>query len=640
MTMKKIFVTTVTALALLCAPQQAEAQGFFKKLKDKAQQAVSNVTNKMTSGSEEEEEADSEIEESKTSNSHDAEYSDNKTVLDVNKKATQLQREKNHVGSWNTDLVTPSATKFPVPLMNELPAIPSAAEIADPTESAQATYYQAIQKVALRAEMLSEDLTCNKEQQALFEKQNKEWMMKAFNLNEREYGIFAGEINASEAEQKKVINKVLGYDPENLMAAFEGLDNFSEEDSEKMKNEMLDNTNDAIMKVYKKYPTELKKYLNKTPAEMNSFMQKSIALAKAGKEKEAESLGQKMEAETKAFQKTLSPADQKAAAAFEKKLQGEVQPAMMEAFRKANPMGDIMSDIQEGQKKMAKFNALKQKRDDYYQAISNAIPDESFDNGKDYNFAAADRKKVEALRDKIFATNDPEVYNPLYVQANEIIKTYRLRAAKAWRAEVEKRFNTIKSSLPGIIKLNRQAIEDQIIPECMLYRVPLNMVLTACETLEDAYSSVPTEYPELYQSEEVRRINLNPDEWLWWPEFYVISSVAEVLEGKTIFKYTPNGGVFQFNAGKWVSAAGIEKNTKALNNQTKAPSQKWKSSDGKRTVTYVEEGGYFLLPEGDMITPCAIEQQGNNLIWADIVENRDENGQVVSLSIIKCTYKL
>lgn len=637
--MKKILVAIVVALTLLCVPQQAEAQGFFKKLKDKAQQAVSNVTNKMTSTSEEED-ADEEVAKPEVSKSHDAEYSDTNTILDVNKKANQLQRQKNHVGSWNTDLVTPSATKFPVPLMNELPAIPSAAEIADPTESAQAAYYQAIQKVALRADMLSEDLTCNKEQQALFEKQNKEWMMKAFNLNEREYGIFIGDITASEAEQKKVVNKVLGYDPENLMAAFDGMGDFSEADSEKMQNEMLDNTNDAVMKVYKKYPTELKKYFNKTPAEMNCFMQKSIALAKAGKEKESDALTQKMVAETKAFQKTLSPADQKAAAAFEKKLQGEVQPAMMEAFRKANPMGDVMAGIQEGQKNMAKYTAMKQKRDDYMRAISEAIPDGSFDKGKDYQFAAADRKKVEDLKAKIFVTDDPKDYNPLYIQANDIIKTYRLRAAKVWRAEVEKRYNTIKSSLPGIIKLNRQAIEDQIIPECMLYRVPLNMVLAACETLEDAYSSVPTDYPELYLSEEVRRIKLNKDEWLWWPEFYVITSVDEVLQGKTIFKYTPEGGVYQFNAGKWVSAAGIEKNAKELSGQSKAPSQKWTSSDGKRTVTYVEEGGYFLLPEGDMITPCAIEQQGNNLVWADVVENRDEEGNVVSLSVIKCTYKL
>ncbi len=636
---------------LLAVPQPTNAQAFLNKVKEKAQQAAQQAANKMgeamgvpaSSNSSSSSNGASDNRASvQTNDTHDAMVSEESTPLSVSKKANQLQREANHVGNWDDALVTPSEAKFPVPLINELPAVPSAAEIANPTEAAQKAYYMAIQKVALKAQMLSNDETCDKAQQELFEKQLKTKMMKIYGLTEREYAIYVGDIQGTEKEQQEVVAKTLGFNPENLVEAFADIENMSEAEQQayakEQANKMMSGSADAIDKVYQKYAVEIKKYSNMTAEEASKNMHQIMNLAMAGKEKESEAIGSKMEKDMMAYRKTLSAEDQKKAKEFDNKIQKEIQEAMKTASRSASPLGNMMAAMEENAKKQQQLQEFINKQKEYQEALGKAIPDAAIDNQKDYQFAAAERKKVEDLRAKIMANDDPAVYNPLYAQANEIIHTYRTRAAQAWRADVEKRFNAIKSSLPGIIKLNRQAIADKIIPECMLYRAPLNMVLSACETLENAYSEMPADYPVLYQAEVVRQVKLAEGEQMWWPEFYVAETVSNILAGKTIFK-SSKGQVYQFNAGKWVNATNIKTNTKTLAGETKAKSQKWTSSDGKRTVTYVEEGGYFLLPEGDIIQPRAIEKQGNNLVWAEIVEEEDNNGNSV-IKIIKYSYKL
>lgn len=656
--MKKILVLALAVVAMLAVPQQSEAQAFLNKMKEKAQQAqqaASGMANKMMEGtkvgdvlksakSAAERQEDNSYESGKSygGDSHAAETSDEVSVLNTSKKANELQRQTNHVGNWDDALVTPSTAKFPVPLMNELPAVPSVEEIANPTEAAQKEFYMAIQKVALRAQALSEDETCDKAQEDLFFSQYKEKTMKIYGLNEREYGIYIGEIEASEEEQKRVVNKVLGFDVENVMAAFDDVANMSDAEREKkaaeMQGQMTNSMVKGVLDVCNKYPTELKKYFNMTPEDMAFMMSQSMGAAQSGNEKAAEAMSKTYETKVREHQKTLSAADQKAAKEFEAKFQTEVQAATRESFRSASPLGNMMANVMDSQKRREEANSILKKREEYEKAISSAIPDAAFDGHKDFQFAASERKKVENLKAQIFATDDPNVYNPLYLQAIDIIKSYRVRAARVWHGDVERRLNNIKSSLPGIIKTNRQAIADEIIPECMLYRAPLNMVLQACETLEDAYTEVPVEYPALYQAEVVRQVKISSDEQVWWPEFYVAQTVSNILSGKTIFK-SSNGTVYQFNAGKWVNAENLKTNAKAIQGETKAKSQKWTSSDGKRTVTYVEEGGYFLLPEGDIIEPRAIEKQGNNLVWAEIIEDEDDKGNTV-IKIVKCTYKL
>lgn len=643
--MKKIYILAVAAIALLAAPQQANAQAFLNKMKEKAQQAAEKAAGKMLEGTKMGEliaPASTPATSAEADDSHDAD--EETSVFDTNRKATKLQRQTVHVGNWDDALVTPSTAKFPIPLMNELPAIPAASELANPTEAGQKAYYMAIQKVSLRAQALSDDETCSQEDTELFFNQYKQKMMKAYGLTEREFAIYAGEVECSEEEAAKVMQKVLGFDPEALMAAFGDIDNMSDAEREAqakaLAGDMLGSSTNAAAKVFSKYPNEIKKYTGKTAAETSQLMQQTTQLAMQGKEKEADALSKKFESEVKAYQKTLSAADQKEAKAFEAKMQKELQEAMQSAARNASPLGGLMAGMQEAQKKAAEVEELKKKQDNYYEALAKVFTAASCDGSSDIAFAEADRKKVEALKAQIMATDDPKVYNPLYAQANEIISSYRLRAAQSWRADVEKRFNSIKNSMADIIKLNRQAIEDKIIPECMLYRAPLNMVIMTCETLESAYTEVPNNYPVLYQEEVVRQVPLKEGEYLMWPEFFVSNSLDNVLAGKTLFKHTADGHNYQFNAGKWVNVDNVKPTDKTLAGEQKATSMKWTSSDNKRTVTFVEEGAYFLLPEGDAIEPNAIEKRGNNLVWAEIRQITDQQGNTTAIQVVKCTYKL
>ena len=257
-------------------------------------------------------------------------------------------------------------------------------------------------------------------------------------------------------------------------------------------------------------------------------------------------------------------------------------------------------------------------------------------------FSNADRKKLLALKEQIYATDDPAVYNPLYIQAQELIKSYRVRAAKVWAADVQKRFDKMKENLSELIKINRKAVADEIIPECALWRVPLNAVITAGNILEEAYSEFPCEYPPMYNEEVVRELPLSkvPGSYgsAWFPEFSVFGAAHfdEIAAGKYVFA-SSDEGVFQFNGGVWTKLS--DERLKELNEMKRgaaAAGNSWTSRDGKRTVTFNGEGGYIALPEGDEIfQPHAWKAYPDKIQW--IYATTTEDGKY---QLILCTYKL
>ncbi|MCQ2148585.1 MAG: hypothetical protein MJZ16_13895 [Bacteroidales bacterium] len=148
----------MTALMLAFAPE-ANAQGFLGKLKDKAASAVADKfmgkKNKKSA-----EKTDREIESEDDEDSYNASQQD--VMSQVMTPEQQLQRRRTSTFSWN-EKVTPSTTSSPLSLMAEFPAVPSAKELANPTEEAMVAFYTAIKKVTLRAEELNLDTTCEDE---------------------------------------------------------------------------------------------------------------------------------------------------------------------------------------------------------------------------------------------------------------------------------------------------------------------------------------------------------------------------------------------------------------------------------------------------------------------------------------------
>ena len=335
--------------------------------------------------------------------------------------------------------------------------------------------------------------------------------------------------------------------------------------------------------------------------------------------------------------KTLDAATQKEAKIFQSTLQKELMQAQMNSVPGAGLGLQISQNMASMQNKLSPLVERQQKLAKYTEAVAAAWPKDTWSDA-DARFSESDRKKIETVKSQIYATSDADKYNPLYLQAMELIKTYRERAAKVWAADVQKRYSKIKDGMGDIIKIQRQAVADEVIPECALYRVPLNLVIEAGDILAEAYSEFPCNYPVMYSEEVVREVKLQEGEAAWWPEFFVADQLDDVLAGKVIFK-EKDGKIYQFNKGQWSQVP--EDYGKDMVAKTSSPkSASFKSSDDKREVIFNADGGFLQFPEGDIVYPAVWEKRGNEIIWAENETVYDNNGNAANFRIVKCTYKL
>lgn len=640
----------LAALALMCG--QAQAQNFLSKLKEKASEAIGNVAGFGGIGGIGGIGGDESAAESMVPND------DPNSVQAVSGERALPARRASTFG-WDGP-VTPSEAKFPIPLMNEFPKVPSAASLVNPVESEQIAYYKAIKAVTLRAEELNADTTCEDTETKMWREKANQGLKDAFGLTDEEIAMLNRD-DLSEADQKRLEDKiskaVLGdMDPSALEKDAAKYENMSEKDIEKMMTEKTLKTNFAI---YDRHAAEIKKYMGVSTQELKDAAREQV---ESGETSKASPKNVALQNKVKAFQKAEAAKDpkfKKEADAFEKKMQGEMRDAAMKQSREMmGGMGNMMDIMQNTQAKMAPFMEMEQKLYKYTQDVQECLlggdPTKiAMQQDADAAFSAAERKKVLAIKKKIYETKDASVYNPLYLEALNLIMSYRERAAKAWAADVQKRFDALKGNLSKLIKINRQAIADGLIPECALWRAPLNMVISAGDVLADAYSEFPSDYPKMYKEEVVRTIPLSSvpgykpggkgaydhEVDVWWPEFVVSKDYESVVSGRCA--YAAGGGwIFQWNGASWDKLS--DEKIKALNDQKKTapvPAQSWTSSDGKRTVYYNAEGGFLQMPEGDQVFPDAFQRNGNELNWVHMATEDTGDGNF-NLLIVKCTYKL
>ena len=623
--MKRIAVL-VAAISLLCAP--AQAQGILGRIAGAAGKAVGNVVGNAVG---------------KTVNEKVNEKV-GEMVPDELKELGEMGKDFNPVTGeqafpprrystfgWD-GVVTPSTAQFPVPLMNEFPAVPSAADLVNPVEEKQIAYYQAIKRVTLRAEELNADTTCDDETTLAWREKINSELKNILGLTDADLALMEKE-ELTDAENEylsgKIAKALLGDDVD-MEALAKEAEAAQGKDANAIVADTFTKTELAVFAVYDAHAAELKKYTDFTAQEYKDAYHLNMKDEKAGAARNKE-----MEAHWKQFQKSKDAAFQKEAAAFQKNISSELMKASLGATgtgRLAQGTLNVMSKAQpllDFQKKLVK----------YYKDINEALP--KLKPAADMAFSAAERQKVLDLKKRIYATEDASVYNPLYLEALELIRTYRERAAKAWVADVQKRYDTVKGAVANVTKINRQAIADELLPECALYRLPLNMVIDAGDILAEAYSEFPSNYPKMYNEEVLREIKLQ-DGWMpWWPEFSVLGDAgfADLQAGRYIFASDRNGTVYQFNNGSWspLSAARV----KELNDMKKTATpagQSWTSQDGKREVIFNAEGGYFQMPEGDLAYPDAWKFDGNKLQWIVVDTEGDANGGY-TYKLIRCTYK-
>ena len=481
--MKKV----VIALALVCfAAAPASAQAFLNKLKDKASEAMGNVASGalseriggalggMLPGGQ------------AAQNSS----SDDSNGISLGSGEQMLPSRRASSFGWDGP-VTPSVAKFPVPLMNEFPPVPSAAELANPTEENQIAYYKAIKAVTLRAEELNADTTCEDEEAIMWRKKSNQMLKDMFGLTDEEIAMLDRD-DLSEAEQQRIQDKIskamLGdmdvNSIENMASGYEGK---SEDEIVAM---MAERNAAALDEVYDRNAADIRKYMGVSPAELKAASRAQMKSMGNSSCPEMDALNRKVQAYQKQ-QAAVNPSFKKEASAFENKMRAETMQANKQASGLSS-MGNMMGQMAKMQEKASAITAMEQKMSAYLTKSQQliAVPDE----GADAQFSAADRKKVLALKEQIYASSDPSVYNPLYLQALQIIRSYRERAAAVWAADVQKRFNQMKANMTELIKLNRQAVADELIPECALWRIPLNLVISAGDVLAEAYSEFPCDY--------------------------------------------------------------------------------------------------------------------------------------------------
>lgn len=624
--MKKFYV--IAAVMMLAAAPAADAQGMLGKLKEKATSAVSGaITDKI---SEKISEKVGDVIGKKTGLDINSLGDQDGSGLEISTGRETLQPKRSSSFGWSGK-ITPSSAEFPIPLMKEFPAVPSAAKLANPTEEDQIAYYKAIKAVTMRAEELNADTTCE-------DNFTEEWRKKAEQTVMDAFGITAEEMRAmdngtltpaqEEALKERIAAKLFGgADLSQLEAQAKKAEGMSE-------NDVMEMSISASAAVFKKHDAELKKYFGVSADE---YIQATRESMKSNNDKASRDLEKKAEA----HMKTLDAATQKQAKTFQSTLQKELMQAQMNAVPGAASALQIASNLGNIEGKFATLQQQMQKTRQYVMAVEAAWPKATWSDA-DAKFSEAERKKIESIKSQIYATDKPEVYNPLYLQAMDLVKTYRERAAKAWAADVQGRFNKVQDGMGDIIKIQRQAVADEIIPECALWRVPLNLVIEAGDILAEAYSEFPCNYPPMYSEDVVKEIKLEEGETPWWPEFFVAVNLDEVLNGDFIFKEGPDGCVYQLNGTSWgVVPQQDLKDDKIKDKVSKTPaSASFKSSDGKREVIFNAEGGFLQFPEGDVVYPMVWDKRGNEIIWAENVTEYDKNGAAFAFKIVKCTYKL
>ena len=141
--MKKL-ILGVLATMMLAIPTETHAQGFLKKLKQKAEKAMNNVV-----GMDEEPQAEIVVNEENAGKQP--------TATDRVPKLRQTSFV------WDGQ-VAPSKASTVQQLLNELPALPTVEQIASPDDAVRQAYYNRLSSISMRVEELDEQWTCSDEE--------------------------------------------------------------------------------------------------------------------------------------------------------------------------------------------------------------------------------------------------------------------------------------------------------------------------------------------------------------------------------------------------------------------------------------------------------------------------------------------
>ena len=573
----KRLITLLSLFAVLAvAAPEISAQGFLKKLKDKAENAMLNAVGLGNNTQADQTPAQTaEVEAGPELPSGPVSASDQIPKLRVSSVVWEGQ-------------VTPSRASDVYGLIDDLPPLPTAEQIARFDESAHRTYYDKIAAVSMRVEELDEQQSCSDEEMIAAREDLMNDLADLFGL--------------TEDEMKRL------EDPD-----------ISPEEEERLTQKMIAHMTGG--------------------ADMDSFTSK----AESSQARMAE-IGKEMEVyEKKAEKGTLTEAEQQRMQELNEEMMAMTQDLM-------GGMGNIMQTASKASEITTKMdaeqtrfqNALKQ-----YTAKVDAIRKNEDGIVKTCEEIAAEYEAgLKGIYEQIYRTSDADSVRDLYDQADAMMENYRLRAAKVWLQGLQVRFyNTIKL-IPEAEKVYADMAAGGMIPACAAGRAQLNLVTECTDILNEAYADFPQ--PEVLPVEMEVISVLDENERLMraesgYPRGFSPSSGVGDIKDEFI-----NGSCFLVWNEAESSYYKIE-NGNRVKLSGEGPFDFYKASakpdesvygdiphrSGSRKATYTRSGS-LVLHDGTHMYPMFMRRHSDRLEFViyDNIPGTDKDG------FMKCIYKL
>ena len=573
----KRLITLLSLFAVLAvAAPEISAQGFLKKLKDKAENAMLNAVGLGNNTQADQTPAQTaEVEAGPELPSGPVSASDQIPKLRVSSVVWEGQ-------------VAPSRASDVYGLIDDLPPLPTAEQIARFDESAHRTYYDKIAAVSMRVEELDEQQSCSDEEMIAAREDLMNDLADLFGL--------------TEDEMKRL------EDPD-----------ISPEEEERLTQKMIAHMTGG--------------------ADMDSFTSK----AESSQARMAE-ISKEMEVyEKKAEKGTLTEAEKQRMQELNQEMMAMTQDLM-------GGMGNIMQTASKASEITTKMdaeqtrfqNALKQ-----YTAKVDAIRKNEDGIVKTCEEIAAEYEAgLKGIYEQIYRTSDADSVRDLYDQADAMMENYRLRAAKVWLQGLQVRFyNTIKL-IPEAEKVYADMAAGGMIPACAAGRAQLNLVTECTDILNEAYADFPQ--PEVLPVEMEVISVLDENERLMraesgYPRGFSPSSGVGDIKDEFI-----NGSCFLVWNEAESSYYKIE-NGNRVKLSGEGPFDFYKASakpdesvygdiphrSGSRKATYTRSGS-LVLHDGTHMYPMFMRRHSDRLEFViyDNIPGTDKDG------FMKCIYKL
>ena len=287
------------AALLMLSTADANAQGFLKKLKQKAQAVM---------GSSQEEES----EEQQAESDEPADPSN----LAVAQGSDIVPKRKTSTITWD-GTITPSKASTAAALMKELPPLPSAEKMARSTMEERDAYTQKIAAVTLRAEQLQKGTDeCSDEEMEAYRLKWENKIQNLFGLTKEEFAILQDE-NAPESKkqpiQDKMMRKIMGSEGVD-QAEMERFEKMSEKEQEayiRQHPEFMQKMQKVAMNAgnFRKQANQMTAALNGYEAKLGKLVQDYVRFLQREESHSYESIGKKYNGKLKKLYDQICASD-------------------------------------------------------------------------------------------------------------------------------------------------------------------------------------------------------------------------------------------------------------------------------------------------------------------------------------------